>query len=103
MRDVDINTKYPEQHDISTPQGSTNSLSSPNSSKASKLVHFSGVKKRELNTLAARRYRQRRTDQVSGLETALKETEAERDALKNRVARLEGELDALRSLISPKS
>lgn len=61
-----------------------------------------GIKKRTLNTLAARRYRQRRTDQVAGLEIALKETEAERDALKNRVARLEGELDVLRRLTGTK-
>jgi len=52
--------------------------------------------KRTRNTLAARRYRQRRVDQMSDLEAALKETQAERDALKVRVARLEGELDALR-------
>lgn len=52
--------------------------------------------KRTRNTLAARRYRQRRVDEMSDLEAALKETQAERDALKVRVARLEGELDALR-------
>jgi hypothetical protein len=92
-----------KQPDTLTPQGSNDSTSSPTLSKSGKPAQFSGVKKRELNTLAARRYRQRRTDQVTGLETALKETEAERDALKNRVARLEGELDALRSLLAPKS
>jgi hypothetical protein len=54
------------------------------------------IVKRTRNTLAARRYRQRRVDQMSDLEAALKETQAERDALKVRVARLEGELDALR-------
>lgn len=61
----------------------------------------SRVKKRTLNTLAARRYRQKRVDQVSGLESALKETELERDALKVRVARLEGELEVLRGLVRP--
>lgn len=54
------------------------------------------IVKRTRNTLAARRYRQRRVDEMSDLEAALKETQAERDALKVRVARLEGELDALR-------
>lgn len=62
----------------------------------------SGIRKRELNTLAARRYRQRRVDQVADLETTLKETAAERDDLKTRVARLEGELDVLRKLMGTK-
>lgn len=56
------------------------------------------VMKRTRNTLAARRYRQRRVDQMSDLEAVLKETQTERDALKVRVARLEGELEALRGL-----
>jgi hypothetical protein len=38
---------------------------------------------------------------MSELETALKETQAERDALKVRVARLEGEVDVLRGLLRP--
>lgn len=59
----------------------------------------SKVAKRTLNTLAARRYRQRRVDQVNDLETALKETQSERDELKVRVARLEGELEVLKSLL----
>lgn len=59
----------------------------------------SRVQKRTLNTLAARRYRQKRLDQMSELEAALKETQAERDALKVRVARLEGEVDVLRGLL----
>ena len=57
------------------------------------------VTKRTMNTLAARRYRQKRVDQMSDLETALKETQSEREELKVRVARLEGELDALKSLL----
>jgi len=59
----------------------------------------SKVQKRTLNTLAARRYRQKRVDQVAGLEDALKETQSERDALKVRVARLEGEVEVLRGLL----
>lgn len=57
------------------------------------------IQKRSLNTQAARRYRQRKVDLVSNLETKLKETQEERDGLKERVARLEGELAALRSLV----
>ncbi|KUJ09792.1 uncharacterized protein LY89DRAFT_690204 [Mollisia scopiformis] len=61
--------------------------------------HSSKVKKRTLNTLAARRYRQKRVDQMQGLETVLKDTESERDELKIKVARLEAEVEVLRRLI----
>jgi hypothetical protein len=61
------------------------------------------VEKRKQNTLAARRYRQKRVDQMTGLESALKETQSERDDLKVRVARLEGEVETLRRLLSSKS
>jgi hypothetical protein len=84
----------------------TKTIDSPTSSKNSSPVSTQGssaspskIKKRTLNTLAARRYRQRRVDQVSGLETALKETETERDELKLKVARLEAEVEVLRSLV----
>ena len=57
------------------------------------------IEKRKQNTLAARRYRQKRVDQMASLESALKETQDERDALKVRVARLEGEVETLRQLL----
>lgn len=57
------------------------------------------VVKRELNTQAARRYRQRRVDQMSKLEAELEAVKRERDALKMRVSKLEGETDALRGLL----
>ena len=57
------------------------------------------VKKRTLNTLAARRYRQKRLDQLEELENELKEARAERDAFKVRCARLEGEVGVLRGLV----
>ncbi|QSZ36017.1 hypothetical protein DSL72_007141 [Monilinia vaccinii-corymbosi] len=63
---------------------------------------MSRVEKRKSNTLAARRYRQKRVDQMSSLEAALKEVERERDALKVRVAKLEGETETLKSLLSSK-
>ncbi|KAF1838282.1 hypothetical protein BDW02DRAFT_585960 [Decorospora gaudefroyi] len=59
----------------------------------------SKVEKRKANTLAARRYRQKRVDQMSGLEAELKEVKAERDDLKVRHARLEGEVETLRALL----
>ncbi|XTI87832.1 hypothetical protein V2W45_1468303 [Cenococcum geophilum] len=76
-------------------------LTSPISTPASnaKTSSPSRIEKRKLNTLAARRYRQKRVDQMNGLEAALKETQLERDALKVRVARLEGEAEILRQLL----
>jgi hypothetical protein len=59
----------------------------------------SRIEKRKQNTLAARRYRQKRVDQMTSLESALKETQSERDGLKVRVARLEGEVETLRQLL----
>lgn len=59
----------------------------------------SRVEKRKANTLAARRYRQKRVDQMSGLEAELKDVKAERDDYKVRCAKLEGEVEALRALL----
>ncbi|KAJ4333878.1 hypothetical protein N0V87_007248 [Didymella glomerata] len=59
----------------------------------------SKVEKRKANTLAARRYRQKRVDQMSGLEAELKEVKADRDEWKVRCAKLEGEVEALRALL----
>jgi hypothetical protein len=59
----------------------------------------SRIEKRRANTLAARRYRQKRVDQVVGLEAELKEVKAERDDMKVRCAKLEGEVEALRALL----
>jgi len=78
-------------------QNSTHKFFSPKN----KFEDSSRIQKRTLNTLAARRYRQKRVDQVSGLETALKETQTERDELKIRVAKLEAEVEVLRGLLRP--
>jgi hypothetical protein len=59
----------------------------------------SRIEKRKQNTLAARRYRQKRVDQMNSLESTLKEVQSERDTLKVRVARLEGEVEVLRQLL----
>ncbi|KAF7180249.1 hypothetical protein CNMCM7691_009416 [Aspergillus felis] len=60
------------------------------------------VSKRQLNTLAARRYRQRRVDRMNELEAELEKVKRERDELKMRVSKLEGETDALRGLLKNK-
>jgi len=70
---------------------SSSSPSSPNSK----------VHKRTLNTLAARRYRQKRVDQMAELEQKLKESEKEKEELQIRVARLKGEVEVLRGLLKP--
>jgi len=86
----------------SSPSSSSSSDRSPPSNKSKDPLGPSSntaVQKRTLNTQAARRYRQRKVDLVTGLEAELKETRDERDGLKERVARLEGELAVLRSLV----
>lgn len=56
--------------------------------------------KRQRNTMAARKYRQKRLDRIADLERALEETATERDELKLRLARKEAEVDALREMLS---
>lgn len=61
------------------------------------------VLKRQRNTLAARKYRQKRLDRISELEDALKDMTAERDDLKLKLARQEAETAALREMMKMKS
>lgn len=60
------------------------------------------VRERDLNTLAARRYRQKRTDETQTLAAELKKTQAEMDDLKVQVTRMQGELEALRQTVRSK-
>jgi len=86
------------QNHVSSPEQSSRSKTS--SSKSSPLAPDAArVEKRKANTLAARRYRQKRVDQMSGLEGELKDVKSERDDLKVRCARLEGEVETLRALL----
>lgn len=84
----------------------SNSLSSPATPATSqgddvlKGVESSRVEKRRLNTLAARRCRQRRVDRLKGVEDELELVRKERDELRLRVSKLEGETEALRGLLS---
>lgn len=82
---------YSPEHSPHTRLSTSTKNSPPNES--------SRVEKRKANTLAARRYRQKRVDQMSGLEAELKEVKAERDDWKVRCAKLEGEVEALRALL----
>ncbi|KAF7881367.1 uncharacterized protein EAF01_011878 [Botrytis porri] len=92
-------TSSPTHSSPPSPPSPSPKTQTPTSSSST----ISRVEKRKLNTLAARRYRQKRVDQMSSLEAALKEVERERDALKVRVAKLEGETDILKSLLSKKN
>lgn len=86
----------------STPKSSKSTAKadhSPPTTTSGPNTKDSKIQKRTLNTLAARRYRQKRVDQVSSLETSLKETQDERDELKLKVARLEAEVEVLRGLV----
>ena len=57
------------------------------------------VRKRERNTAAARRYRQKRQDRITELEQALAEVTKERDELRLRLARQEAQTATLRDLM----
>ena len=61
------------------------------------------VNKRQRNTEAARRYRQRKLDRTSELEEALAEMTRERDELKLKLARSEAEAGVLRGMVVTKS
>jgi hypothetical protein len=89
----------PNSIDLSSLESPSSSQTQSPPSKSTRTSTSSRVEKRKLNTLAARRYRQKRRDETENLEIALKETEKERDDLKVKVARMEGEMEALRALL----
>ncbi|CAI7610195.1 unnamed protein product [Penicillium bialowiezense] len=81
------------------------SLSSPATSQDDALnrVDSSRVEKRKLNTLAARRCRQRRVDRMKELEAELEKVRKERDDWRLKCSKLEGETDALKGLLTRKN
>jgi len=91
-------TSHKDQSSSPPEQSSSSRLSSTKNSPLAP-EPSSRVEKRKANTLAARRYRQKRVDQMTTLESELKEVKAERDDLKVRNARLEGEVETLRALL----
>ena len=84
-------------------QDSASAASGASGNKHQEGVLDARVRKRDLNTQAARRYRQRRTDEKDRLASELKETQVERDSLKVKVARLEGELEAMKQMLRSQS
>ncbi|KAJ5690534.1 hypothetical protein N7462_004926 [Penicillium macrosclerotiorum] len=88
------------------PSSASTSLSSPATSQSDEVlsrVDSSRVEKRRLNTLAARRCRQRRVDRMKSLEDELESIRRERDELRLKVSKLEGETEALKGLLTRKS
>ncbi|TLS21133.1 uncharacterized protein PpBr36_10581 [Pyricularia pennisetigena] len=73
-------------------------LSSPE--EASQQESESVVRKRERNTAAARRYRQKRLDRIKELEDELSKVTADRDELRLKLARQEAETATLRDLLT---
>lgn len=59
----------------------------------------SSALKRQRNTMAARRYRQKRVDRISELEGAVDQLTRERDELRLKLARQEAETAALREVL----
>ena len=57
------------------------------------------IRKRQRNTLAARKYRQKRLDRICELENALQDVTRERDDLKLQLARQEAETAALGAMM----
>jgi len=75
---------------------------SPTTSDSPEAGPDSRKRKRERNTEAARRYRQRRQDRLEELEEALAAMTKDRDDLRIKLARSEAETDILRGLVARK-
>ncbi|GKT71488.1 BZIP transcription factor [Colletotrichum tofieldiae] len=76
--------------------------SSPNSDGRDSEVatpHADKILRRQRNTIAARKYRQKKVDRIDELESLLKEMTRERDDLRIRLARQEAETEALKSIM----
>lgn len=59
--------------------------------------------KRQRNNIAAKKYRQKKVDRITELESELEDVRKERDELRIRLARQEAETAALRSMLQMKS
>ncbi|KAF5488622.1 hypothetical protein CGCF413_v013045 [Colletotrichum fructicola] len=76
--------------------------SSPNSDGQGQEIstpHTDKILRRQRNTIAARKYRQKKVDRISDLEKKLEDMTRERDELRLRLARQEAETEALRSVM----
>jgi len=62
-------------------------------------VTLDRVEKRQRNNVAARKYRQKRIDRIEELEAALSIVTKERDDLRIKAARSEGEIQLLKDML----
>ena len=85
------------------PESTTSKRHKPGATDKTKAEDPDTVLKRQRNTLAARKYRQKRLDRISELEDALARVTRERDALALRLARQEAETAAMKEILQMKS
>jgi hypothetical protein len=81
----------------------TVSPASSHSNSSTHRVETGRVEKRQRNTEAARRYRQRKLDKLSTVEEALLAMTKERDELRLELARAKAEADILKGMVSQRS
>ncbi|KAF6797636.1 bZIP transcription factor [Colletotrichum musicola] len=87
---------------IAAPGAPPSHRSSPTSDGPGPEVSTPGAEKllrRQRNTIAARKYRQKKFDRIADLEKMLEEMTRERDDLRIRLARQEAETEALKSVM----
>lgn len=92
----------PGNSSSSPTQSTTSDKSSSSKARLDKDDKEDPANKRQRNTMAARRYRQRRVDRLADLERRLEEMTSERDDLRVRLARREAEVGALREVLAAK-
>ncbi|PKS04974.1 hypothetical protein jhhlp_008340 [Lomentospora prolificans] len=86
------------QSTSSTPSNTSNSKSASGGSCRPR-DEDDAAAKRYRNTLAARKYRQKRLDRIKELEEALEAVSRERDELRIKLARQEAQTEALKSMM----
>ncbi|OJD10691.1 hypothetical protein ACJ73_09720, partial [Blastomyces percursus] len=95
-----ITSTSPAPSSTNTQHSTPSSTQAPRSPAVTKAASADRVAdKRQRNTLAARRFRQKQQDRVAELERALESVCKERDELKMQAARWEGEVVALRGML----
>jgi hypothetical protein len=100
----DVSPADSSEHTLFSPAMPTDPGPAPsNPRKRSPPVDPVTALKRQRNNVAARKYRQKRIDRITELETELDEMKTERDDLRIRLARQEAETAALRSMLQMKS
>ncbi|KAI6878895.1 hypothetical protein KC360_g4778 [Hortaea werneckii] len=84
-------------NDVSPCDNTPKKSTSPDSSTTTSATERN--RKRQRNTEAARRYRQRKVDRTAELEEALAAVSKERDELRLKLARSEAEAEVLRRMV----